>query len=554
MTATADERSHQIYTLIGIMLALFLGALDQTIVSTALPKIVADLNGLGRYAWVATAYLLSSTLLVPIYGKLADNHNRKTIELSAIGIFLAGSFLCGAAGELGRIPFLGDAMTQLVIFRGLQGIGGAGLFAMAFIIIADLFPPAERGKYQGVVGSVFGVASVIGPLVGGFLTDYATGWIPGVAGWRWVFYVNLPFGIIALAFIVRKMPRLEPRGERTGLNYLSALLMIAAFVPLILALQLDKSQFPWGGAVTLGLLAGFVVMFVLFLYHSRVDPNPILDLALFRNRVFTSANLALFFFGAGFLSTVIFLPLFMVNVLGVSATSAGVSIIPLSAGVVIGSFTAGQLVSRFGHYRRFMLAGGVTFLVGAILLSTMNVQTRYPIVMVYMIICGIGIGPTMPLFPLAIQNAVPVQKIGQATSSSQFFRQIGGTVGTAIMGTVLATTLAAALPAGMPHGSMSGARTPPAASGPAAAAAAKAAHAGAPAPGNPEIPLPVRQAFASAITRVYFYLIFIVAAGIAITLLVPELPLRRSNNPGHPGEGSGMAPENDTADSAERRR
>lgn len=262
----------------------------------------------------------------------------------------------------------------------------------------------------------------------------------GVAGWRWVFYVNLPFGIVALFFVIRKMPKIEPRGERVGLNYLSALLMIASFVPLILALELDKSAHPWGGPVTLGLLGAFVVMLILFILHSRADANPILDLELFRNRVFTTANLALLFFGAGFLSTVIFLPLFMVNVLGVSATGAGVSIIPLSAGVVVGSFLAGQLVSRFGHYRRFMLAGGVTFLAGAVLLSTMGIHTTYPVVVVYMIICGIGIGPTMPLFPLAIQNAVPLSKIGQATSASQYFRRMGGTIGTAVMGTVLAVT------------------------------------------------------------------------------------------------------------------
>ena len=198
------ENKQTQYTLIGILLALFLGALDQTIVATALPKIVQDLNGLSRYAWVATAYLVASTALVPIYGKLADMYSRKTIELVAVGFFLSGSFLCGLAGEFGSVPLLGDGMSQLIIFRAVQGIGGAGLFAMAFIIIADLFPPAERGKYQGFVGAVFGIASVLGPWVGGLLTDHGGELIPGIAGWRWVFYVNLPFGALVLWFIVRR--------------------------------------------------------------------------------------------------------------------------------------------------------------------------------------------------------------------------------------------------------------------------------------------------------------------------------------------------------------
>jgi len=252
MNAGEIDRRNKIYTLVGILLALFLGALDQTIVATSLPRIVSDLHGLSRYAWVATAYLLASTVLVPIYGKLADTHSRKTIELWAVGIFLTGSFLCGAAGEFGTFPLLGDGMSQLIIFRAVQGIGGAGLFAMAFIIIADLFPPAERAKYQGIVGSVFGVASVAGPLIGGFLTDYATGWIPHVEGWRWVFYVNLPIGIVALWFIVSRMPRLEPKGERTGLNKLSALLLLLTLVPFVLALQLDRRSYPWGGAAAPG--------------------------------------------------------------------------------------------------------------------------------------------------------------------------------------------------------------------------------------------------------------------------------------------------------------
>jgi EmrB/QacA subfamily drug resistance transporter len=451
LETSQDNRRVKAFTLAGILLALFLGALDQTIVATALPRIVSELNGLNRYAWVATAYLLASTVLVPIYGKLADTFSRKAIELVAVSVFLLGSFLSGLSGEFGTLPVLGDGMSQLIAFRALQGAGGAGLFAMAFIIIADLYPPAERGKYQGLVGGTFGIASVLGPLVGGFLTDHAGGVLPGVAGWRWVFYVNLPFGVIALWFIASRMPPLRPRKPVERLNLVSAVLLVAGLVPLVLALELDKTRHPWGGVVTLSLAAAALVLLTAFVLIATREKNPVLDLGLFRNRVFSTANISLFLFGAAFLSLVIFLPLFMTGVLGVSATRAGVSIIPLSAGVVVGSVTAGQLVSRLGRYKPFMFAGAAILIAGVILLSTLTYQTSYLRVTLYMVVTGLGLGPMLPLFPLAIQNAVEPKEVGQATSASQFFRQIGGTVGSAIMGTVLTTTLAATFAANLPQ-------------------------------------------------------------------------------------------------------
>ncbi|MEJ2666859.1 MAG: MDR family MFS transporter [Deinococcales bacterium] len=440
--------------LVGILLALFLGALDQTIVATALPRIVEDLNGLKRYAWVATAYLLASTALVPIYGKLADTVSRKSIEIFSVVTFLLGSFLSGLSGEFGHLPVLGDGMSQLIIFRGLQGIGGAGLFSMAFIIIADLFPPNVRGRYQGLVGATFGIASVIGPWLGGLLTDYAGGIIPGVAGWRWVFYVNVPTGAVALWFLLTRMPPLRPSQDHKPMDVLGATLLIAGLVPIVLALQLDKSTYPWGGAVTLALLGGGALMLVGFVARSLRSANPILDMSLFKNRVFSTANLALFFLGGAFLSLVIFLPLFMVNVVGVSATRAGLSLIPLSLGLVVGSVISGQLVSRFGRYRLLMLIGAAILFVGVLLLSRMGPGVPYLRVTAFMVIAGLGVGPSMPLYPLAIQNAVDFRRIGQATSASQFFRQIGGTVGAAVMGTVLAGSLTASFsamqtPAGM---------------------------------------------------------------------------------------------------------
>ncbi|MGL4612260.1 MAG: MDR family MFS transporter [Trueperaceae bacterium] len=433
----------KILAMIGIMLAMFLGAIDQTIVSTALPKIVEDLRGLERYAWVATSYLLVSTALVPVYGKLADMYSKKNIELWAVSLFLIGSILCGLSGEFGPLPLLGDGMNQLIIFRALQGLGGAGLFSMAFIIIADLFPPNVRGKYQGFMGATFGIASVLGPWIGGLLTDYGGNLIPGIEGWRWVFYVNIPFGIVALWFISSKMPRLDPKSERGSLDYLSAGLLIAFLVPLVLALQLNKTTYPWSGTTTLALFGLAAVMLIAFITVSLRSKNPVLDLSLFKNRVFTTANSASFLLGAGFLSLIIFLPLFLVNVVGVSATQSGLSILPLSLGTVFGAIVSGQLVSRIGRYRELMIGGGIVLAIGLFLLSRMTVDTPFWQVTLYMVICGLGVGPSLPLYTLAVQNAVDFRKLGQATSASQFFRQIGGTMGAAVMGTILASSLTA---------------------------------------------------------------------------------------------------------------
>jgi EmrB/QacA subfamily drug resistance transporter len=447
----------KILTLVGVLLAMFLGALDQTIVSTALPRIVQDLNGLDRYAWVATIYLLASTVLVPVYGKLADMYSKKRIELWAVSLFLIGSILCGLAGELGTLPLLGDGMNQLIIFRAIQGLGGAGLFSMAFIVIADLFPPNVRGKYTGLVGATFGIASVIGPWVGGLLTDYGGSIVSGIEGWRWVFYVNIPFGILALWFITTKMPSLQPKGERRSLDYLTAFLLIATLVPLVLALQLNKTTYPWSGTTTLVLFGIAAVMLILFIVLSLRSSNPVLDLRLFENRVFTTANLASFLLGAGFLSLVIFLPLFLQNVIGVKATASGLAVLPLSLGVVFGAIVSGQLVSRIGRYREIMIIGGVILAVGVFLLSRMTVSTAASTVTLYMIICGLGVGPSLPLYTLAIQNAIDPRKVGQATSASQFFRQIGGTIGAAVMGTILASSIAATFSsANIPGGAVGG--------------------------------------------------------------------------------------------------
>jgi EmrB/QacA subfamily drug resistance transporter len=499
-------------TLLGVLMALFLGALDQTIVSTALPKIAAELHGLTRYTWAATAYLLASTVMVPIYGKLADTYSRRNVELAAVSLFLAGSVLCGLAGEFTVLSFLGDGMTQLIVFRALQGIGGAGLFSMAFIVIADLFPPAERGKYQGFIGATFGLASVLGPLAGGFLTDHGGHLISGVSGWRWIFYVNVPFGAFALFVLTTRMPKLEPDGPRRPLDPLSTVLLVCGVAPLVLALQLDPSKLPWNSPWRAGFFAMSAVGLALFARRSLRIDNPVLDLGLFKNRVFSRASVALFLFGGTMFGIILFLPLFVIKVVGVSATRAGASLIPFSLGVVMGSTTGGRLASRFGRYKPLMLIGGALLFFGVVLLSRMTEDVGYGTVTVYMVLCGLGLGPTLPLFPLAVQNAVDHSKIGQATAASQFFRQIGGLVGSAVLGAVLGFALIHS--SGMPgeigvatlrQGFNRGAGT-----------AVEAT--------TPE----VRQAFAAAITHVYGWVAFMVLGGWLVTWSIPELPLRRT--------------------------
>jgi MFS family permease len=467
-----------------------------------------------------------------------------------VGLFLVGSVLCGLSGELGNLPIVGDGMTQLVIFRGIQGAGGGGLFAMTFIVIADLFTPAERGKYQGYVGAVFGIASVLGPLIGGLLTDNAGGIIPGVEGWRWVFYVNIPVGAVALWFIVRRMPRLDPHGERLPPDFLGGALLLGGLIPLIMSLQLDKRAFPWTSPATLGLFVFGTALLTAFVVRSRKVPSPILDMRLFSDPVFRSANASTFFFGASFMSVTIFLPLFLVNVLDVSATRAGAALIPFSLGIVFSATLAGQIVDRVG-YRSQIFGGGLVFLATVVLLARMGPDVPYSLVALYMVLAGLGVGPGMPLFTLAIQNAVDVRLVGQATSAAQFFRQTGATVGAAIMGTVLASTLALSfssieLPdawntrsdttldelvstggAGLPERIGSLYAELAAETGTPEEAAAVLAQGTAL---SLRVATQVREAFALAASRIYWLTVLLVFVATALVLRIPELPLRTTHD------------------------
>ncbi|PYE54159.1 MDR family MFS transporter [Deinococcus yavapaiensis] len=422
----------RLLTLVGIMLALLLGALDQTIVATAGPAIQRDLAiPPSLYTWLTIAYLVTSTVVVPIYGKLGDLYGRKPVILFGLTLFLVASVLCGLAGSA----------THLILLRAVQGLGAGALFTTAFAIVADLYPPAERARVNGALGGVFGLSSVLGPLVGGAITDT---W-----SWHWVFFVNVPVGLVALVFIATRMPLLRNANAGGRVDYAGALWLIVASVPLLLALSLGKTHpqpgetaFAWTSWPILTMFALFAVGLAAFIATERRAPEPLLDLALFKNRTFAVANLAIFVLGAGFLASIVFLPLFMVNVVGLSATNSGLTTTPLTFGLIASAIVGGALTTRFGRYKPVMLVSLVILLAGfAIMGFTLTSGSTQLEVTLKMIVVGLGLGAVVSLYSLAVQNALPPERTGVATSAVSFFQQMGGTVGLAVLGTVFAGNL-----------------------------------------------------------------------------------------------------------------
>jgi EmrB/QacA subfamily drug resistance transporter len=439
-------------TIAAIMMVFLLSALDQTIVSTAMPRIIAELHGLEMYSWTATAYMLTSTIMVPIYGKLGDMYGRKIILIVGIAIFLLGSALCGLAGEFGDLPIVGGGMVQLVVCRAIQGIGSGALFSGAFAVIGDLYPPRERGRVMGLFVGVFSLASVAGPTIGGFFTDHGTTELFGhtVAGWRWVFYVNLPLGLISLFLIIFKMKRTNiATGGRV--DYWGAFLLITSFVPLLLALTWGGNKFDWDSLQIAELLALALVALIAFIMvESRVS-DPIMPLSLLRNRAFAITNSAAFVISMAFFGVVMFMPLYMQLVLGVNATQSGFAMLPLMMGLMLSAVLSGRLVRKTGRYKSLMTGGCVILFVGMLLLLQIGPDTTLTQLNWRMLLVGIGLGPVQSLYSLAVQNAAPVHQMGIATSGSQFFRQIGATVGIAIFGTVLTHNLVRELPERLPQ-------------------------------------------------------------------------------------------------------
>jgi EmrB/QacA subfamily drug resistance transporter len=438
-------------TLIALLIVFLLAALDMSILSTAMPRIVSELNGLELYAWVTTAYMLASTVLVPIYGKLGDLYGRKLILVIGVSIFLFGSALCGISGEFGTLPLLGDGMHQLVIFRAVKGIGGAALFTSAMGIIADLYPPLQRAKFMGLFGAIFGISSIIGPAIGGFLTDYASVTMFGhdIAGWRWVFYANIPLGLVALFMIAFKTPRLN-HGSRGPIDFAGAFLLLVVFIPFLLALTWGGSKYDWNSPLLLSMFALSAVSLLLFIWVESRAKEAIMPLSMFQNRVFVITNATSFVISMAFLGVVMFMPLFMQVVLGVNATNSGFSMFPLMLGLMTSSILSGRLVSSSGNYKVYMSGGAAVLLVGVFLLGGIGPETTLMGLSWRMVVVGLGLGPSQSLVNLIVQAAFPMSQIGVATSSTQFFRQIGNTVGVAIFGTLLTLNLTAELPKQVP--------------------------------------------------------------------------------------------------------
>ncbi|HEY4866910.1 MAG TPA: MDR family MFS transporter [Candidatus Dormibacteraeota bacterium] len=421
-----------------ILLTLFLGALDQTVVGTALPRIVTDLNGNGLYSWVVTAYLLSSTVTVPVYGKFSDVFGRKPMLLIGVGIFLVGSWLSGFSQN----------MAELIAFRALQGLGAGAIFPIALAVIGDLFSARERGRYQGLFGAVFGLSFIVGPFVGGWLTDNAS--------WRWVFYVNLPIGIAALAVIATVLP--YSRGRRASvldLDFLGIALFSLGVVPLLLGLT-NKGQtdsrgvlYDWTDPRVGGLmLLGLVILAVFAVVEARTK-EPIVPLDLFRNRDYAASQVAVFLFAAGMFTAVIFLPRYYQAVKGDTATQSGYEVWPLLVGLIGGSIGSGLLISRIGRYKWIIVASTLPLIAGAYLMTHLTASTDTWTLWGWMFLLGLGVGPSLAGFTVAIQNAVPLDRLGVATSNLTFFRQIGGSVGLAVADTVFASTFTNRLPSAL---------------------------------------------------------------------------------------------------------
>ena len=428
--APVKEHTHREIMIIlsGLMTGMLLAALDQTIVSTALKSIVEDFNGLNHYTWVVTAYLLTSTASTPLYGKISDLYGRRIVFQFAIVTFLLGSILAGASQN----------MEQLIATRALQGLGAGGLMALTFVIIGDIVPPRERGRYQGYFGAVWGLSSVAGPLLGGFFSD--RGSILGVTGWRWIFYINIPFAIAALIITtaVLHIPKVKREHK---IDYFGAILLVAGVTTTLLAVSIYGPQDGWTNSKTLTYLGTGLLLTVLFLKWESKAVEPIIPLTLFKNHTFTLTSILGAIIGAGMFGAIVMLPLYMQVVKGYSATDAGLKLIPLMLGIVSTSIVSGKLITKHGHYKRYPIMGTAIMSIGILAMVRLGIDTPYWELSIYAIMVGAGLGLSMQTIVIALQNAVEFKDMGVATSSNTFFRSLGSVFGTAAFGTILTNRL-----------------------------------------------------------------------------------------------------------------
>jgi EmrB/QacA subfamily drug resistance transporter len=507
--------------LLGIELGQLLTALDQTVVSTAAPRILADLSGFAQYAWIATAYLVASTVTMPIYGKLSDIYGRRPFFLGGMIVFLIGSALAGTS----------QTMEQLIAFRVLQGLGGGAIMPIVSSIIGDIFPPAERGRWQGVTISVWGVASILGPPVGGWITDH---W-----GWRWIFYINMPIGAVAIAITAFTLRRQFARRQH-AIDSFGVLALAAATVPLLLAFSWAGTQYPWTSPVIVGLLAGAAIMIGVFLLIERRASEPIIAPGLFLSRIFTASVITTFVVGAALFGSLYFLPLFVQGVIGQSATNAGVILTPLMLGVIISSVVGGILLSQTGRYKVLALIGLATAALGMFLLSRMGLSATEGEVVRDMFVLGLGIGVSMTLFTIVVQNAFPPARIGQVTGALSFFREIGGTIGLAVLGSVMTSRfheqfhqhLPVALKQAIPPAQLAQLDNPQLLLSPDAVERVRRGFDAFGPSGDAlfqQLLATIHASLADAITQGFLIGAILIAAGFVATLFLREIPLRKSN-------------------------
>ncbi|WP_042439161.1 MFS transporter [Streptacidiphilus albus] len=511
---------------VGVMLGMFLAALDQTIVSTALPTIVGDLGGANHLSWVVTAYMLAATATTPLWGKLGDLFGRKYVFMVSIVIFLIGSVLCGQSRN----------MLELIIFRALQGLGGGGLMVLAMAVIADVVPPRDRGRYQGVIGAVFGVSSVVGPLLGGFLVDNLN--------WRWVFYVNLPVAAVALAVITVALKAHHPE-TRPSIDYLGTFLLAAASTCLVLITSLGGSTWAWNSVEVWGCGIGAVLLIIAFIVVERRVSEPVLPLRLFRNPVFSLCCGMGFVIGLCMFGSLSYIPLYMQVVNGNSPTVSGLRLLPMMAGMLVTSIGTGQLISRTGKYRIYPIIGTALIVVSLVLLSRVDEKTSSVIMGLDMLVLGLGLGLVMQVLIIAVQNSSPFADLGTATSGVTYFRSIGGSFGASIFGTVLNNRLNSKITSALKDGTLSP-------HFPVQQVLADPTIVQKAPPADKPLIEPFLHLFAVSLQTVYLVAAGIGVAAFLLSLFLREVPLRTANRAAEPGEAAGLPTFRSSADEIER--